>query len=293
MPFRVIDKILAKRPQYSEELNIVDLYIEHFISKDCNIQFASNFIVGKGKRIRSILYFHFWNNDHDISEDIKYKTIALIEVIHFASLLHDDVVDNNTVRRNEDSFMVKYGKKISILVGDLLISKVINEFLKLHYQDRIVVNQFLKACSSTAYGGYLEQTLDKESTLDQYIRASSLKTGSLFKLCCFLGTYLSTSDFAKAKKLATYGLCFGIIFQTQNDINCYKFRKFESSEDYTQGTITFPVIVLRDHFEVKQEQLICPNQKNYEKIQTMIDTDDFSDITKFILSKYVCGVDLA
>ncbi|MDR0942195.1 MAG: polyprenyl synthetase family protein [Holosporales bacterium] len=282
----IIDAILEKKRLFDYDLKTLEMHIANFISND-NLKTTAPFILKKGKRLRATLYFNFWRGNNKISDEIKYKTIALIEIIHFASMLHDDVVDNNFMRREEASFMKKYGGKISIILGDFIIILAIKEFRKLHNDNPIVRNLFLRECSATAYGAFLEQQLNINSTFAQYVRSASLKTGSLFKLPCFLANYLSTGNFPSAKKIAIWGLCIGIIFQAQNDFNCYKFTRFEDSEDYVQKNITLPIIILRDYFDFDLKKFELQNQSNYDEIKDLIFSKKFKRIVESLLNKYL------
>jgi octaprenyl-diphosphate synthase len=282
-----INSILERKRLLASDLETLEDYITNFILNNDSLKTLAPFVIGKGKRLRSILYFDLWKESKGVSNEIKYMTITLIEVIHFASILHDDVVDNNSFRRNEDSFMKKHGRKTSILLGDFTIILAINEFLKLHNNNPTVTNLFLRECSATAYGALLEQCLDLNSTFDRYVRIASLKTGSFFKLSCFLASYLSTENFSFAKRMSIIGLCIGIIFQAQNDIDCYRFKKFEDSEDYVQKNITLPIIILRDHFNFSLKKFYYQQQSNYDEIRTLIFSKKFENITKKLLNKYL------
>ncbi|MDR1609852.1 MAG: polyprenyl synthetase family protein [Holosporales bacterium] len=283
----IIDQLLLKKTSFGPELETLDHYIAGLIALHDGLQQLGPRIIGKGKRIRSILYLAIWNKTCCLSEELKFKTIAILEIIHFASLLHDDVIDGHVVRRGEPSFAGNHGDKTSILMGDLTVIKMITEFMHLHHDCDIIKNLFLRECSSTAYGAILEQRLHIESPLSEYVRCASLKTGSLFKLACFLGSYISVGDFNLAREMAILGLCVGIIFQLQNDIDGYGSTKFEDSEDYIMKHITFPIVIVRDYFGVDAQKLFVPQQSNYEVIRSTIHSAKFRDIAEYVMGKYL------
>lgn len=282
----IINKVLSRQVDYSEELRVLEYYIKWLLELNARLSHLAPFAHHKGKRIRSILYFTNWEKFSSVSRETKYKTIALIELIHFASLLHDDVIDNNMTRRNASSFVQKYGHKSSIVFGDVLFVKVIDEFLKLHDNNNLVKNFCLKACASTAYGALLERHLTIDSSFQECLKMSALKTSSLFELSCFLGAYLSSNDFQKAKASAIAGLCFGILFQFHNDIKDYSAPSFEKSEDFMQKNITMPLLLLRDFFQFDLSKFNSTNQPTYDEIKKLMHTPEFQVYAFDVLSKY-------
>ena len=277
----LINRVISKGN--SEDLAKLENSISDFLESNHYFSVIEPFILGKGKRIRSILYFLNWNSDNSSLK--KYKTAAMIEMIHFASILHDDVIDNNFSRRNGNSFLKEQGKRNSILFGDLLLVKAINELLKIHSDESLVKNFCMRECSAMAYGAVSERMLSDKSSLDDCLKVASLKTGALFKLSCFLGEYLSSGDFDKAKSAAIFGLCFGTIFQIQNDFDSYKSPIFSESEDFVQKNITSPILILRDFFDFDLERFFNSNQENYESIKQIIHSARFRNVTSGILKK--------
>lgn len=284
---------IKKEPQINQDINCVNKYINILISElyfNDKIQYLIN---NKGKHIRTLLslyYFHKYttNNNHNI--DALYQIMALVELTHFASLLHDDVIDNSNSRRHEKSLNYLYGNKNSILIGDYLL---VNNFKKLLnvLQDKnygnYILNQFIKASSDTAYGAYLENNTKQQlnNDIQQYIRIVSLKTGSLFKFSCICGCVLSNTNFVNIKQSAMFGLVFGIIYQVQNDLNDYKYSNYQESEDYMQSNITLPIIVLNYIADISN-LFNNKTQENFNKIKQLINTEEFKSILNNILEKY-------
>ena len=282
---KLINDVLSKRENFKAELLKLEETIDSFITGNEQFHILEPFVLNKGKRIRSILYFMNWAQEK--SSNVKYKTIALIEMIHFASIMHDDVIDNNFFRRNTASFMQKYGMGKSVILGDFLLVKAIDELLKLYSGNEMAKNFCLHECSATAYGAVLERGLCENSSFDECLRVTSLKTAPLFKLACFLGKFLSTGDFESAKHSAVFGLCFGTLFQIQNDLDSYGSEYFENSEDFTQKNITLPLIILRDHFEFDISKFYASNQNGYDEIRKLLHTERFQAITYQLLSKFI------
>jgi octaprenyl-diphosphate synthase len=214
------------------------------------------------------------------------KTAALIEALHFASIIHDDIIDDSLWRRGNSSFHQSFGRKFSILFGDYIFANASKRFLDLHQNNRLVQNLFLRECSSTILGAIREQRLTGTVNIEECLRVTSLKTSPFFKLSCFLGAYLASDDFKGSIKYATFGICFGILYQIQNDLDCYKFEDYLESEDYMQNNITFPIVILRHYFNFNVFNDSSNRQENYVKAKEFIFSKQFTEIIKNITKKY-------
>ncbi len=275
----IIEIILNKRTIYEQQLAESSRFINAF-----NNEYVKN---SEGKRIRSIIFYMFSNLKK--MNILHHETISLIEVIHNASIIHDDIVDQNNARRGTDSLYHILGLKKSLLLGDHMLLSAVKHFVSLHTNNPFVLKYFFRECQSITTGALKEQCLNDSSviTISDYIRMASLKTGALFKLSCILATYLSGHVYSEIRRSAMWGICFGIIFQVQNDLDSYKCQKFSDSEDYLQKNITFPIIVLLTHFNYTLESFQSnTNQKNFEFIKNAINSETFREIAISIMQKY-------
>ncbi len=267
-------------------------YIRFFVSLRCFDSFlrsvfisCDNIFQTSGKMLRASFVFLF----SGIYTKFALNIAKIIEDLHLASIFHDDVIDNNLERRGEDSLNSRYGDKISILLGDFILIKSISDFLHLSQIDSVILRVFIRECKSTSYGALLEQYLNKSRIIDlsRYIRMISLKTSPFFKLSCFLGKYIATHNFQDAKKSAIWGICFGIIFQVQNDLDSYKNDLYCQSEDYLQKNITFPIIILVKYFHYDFNRFFSiTSQEEFNFIKKLIQSSKFKKITKKVLQKY-------
>jgi geranylgeranyl pyrophosphate synthase len=208
-------------------------------------------------------------------------------VVRFATLLHDDVIDDNNTRRNGKSFKKEYGNKLSILTGDYIISKACSLLFSSNI-DRYVQKSFIRESCSTAYGAYLEHHLSKAPTVENYIRVASLKTGSLFKLACLTGSCISKKPFATIRQSATFGKCLGIIFQIQNDVDAYMHKHHAQSEDFIQKNITFPIVLMKKHGLLCIQEFINKNECCiFQKIKEFINSNNFSSLASAVYDKYL------
>ena len=154
---------MKQHQDINNDIKNIDKFILTFTSNLYCFNKLNYLINNKGKRIRSLLalhYFYKYKNINSYSIIELYKILAILELTHLASLLHDDVIDNNNSRRNEKSFNYLYGNKNSILIGDYLLINNFNNLLQILHNKKYcnyLMNQFIKASSNTTYGVYLEQ----------------------------------------------------------------------------------------------------------------------------------------
>ena len=200
----------------NEDLNKVEKFLQNFVQTDNEIlQNVSIFINNKSKRIRSIfclLYLKALNKE--INNNI-INLILATELIHNASLLHDDVIDESEYRRGHNTLFSIYGSKISILCGDYILSEAVKKLLSIN--NLRILNIFLDATKkmSTAEVNQYMNRNKSELTQEQYLNVANGKTASLFSACLKSAAILSDIDDKNADKI---GELFGIIFQINNDL---------------------------------------------------------------------------
>jgi geranylgeranyl pyrophosphate synthase len=284
----IINAFFSKRSTFADDLLLVKDVFDDFIKEIELNSLVKRININGGKLLRSIMYFgaFYLNNSKNTNDLINvHKTAALIEAAHFASLLHDDVVDNSMVRRNTESSLKINGSKVSILVGDYIATKVVNELFKIH-EDKLIANMFLEKCSEMARGALLEQILTVDSDIDDYVTAASLKTSSLFECSASIGARLASIDDHLSSKISKFGRCFGLIYQVQNDINCYRFKNFFESEDYMEKNATFPSIVMKRFFDYDVFSSKTRTEKAYKIAQEIVNSRKFMAMSMDLLNDY-------
>ena len=198
-----------------EELNNVRKYIMKGFEDPFPENRLEKFINGKSKMMRSALSV-LWikANNAELSEDI-YKVLSAGEIIHNASLLHDDVIDSAEKRRGDDTFAVEFNPKISILAGDFLVSFAIEKLNSLKNPE--IINHF-KNCIKNMAQAEIRQyfTRNTKPDIDTYIEICSGKTAALFSAIMESSSVLAKLPADEAK---TVGEIFGILFQIENDLN--------------------------------------------------------------------------
>jgi len=215
------------------------------------LDYALRFILSqKGKRIRPLLVLLSAKLCGTISER-SYRGASLVELLHTATLVHDDVVDEAEKRRGFPSLNKIWGNKISVLVGDFLLSKGLmiavtnNDF------------DFLKTITDTvkrmSEGELLQIYKAKKLDINEsiYFKIISDKTASLFSTCCEIGALSSTENYERILALKNYGEYLGISFQIKDDILDFigKTKVFGKVQggDIKEKKLTLPLIYALDN----------------------------------------------
>ena len=192
-----------------------------------------NFISGSSKRIRSTLaILYIKAQGVSLSPDI-YPLLAAGEMIHDASLLQDDVLDEAELRRKESTIAHKFNPKISILSADYLLSGAMEKLLKL---DNKEILEIFKDCTIKMSTAEIKQYFlrGKKPSKKEYIEICEGKTASLFEAILTSAVLLSGLDIEKAHKFAQ---AFGIVFQIKNDMEESSASIDSKNEIYTAKSI--------------------------------------------------------
>ena len=186
---------------------------------------------------------------------------AALELLHAATLLHDDVIDNSDLRRGQVSANSKWGNNIAVLAGDFLLAK--SSALLADLRNVEIVTTTANA-TSTIVEGELLQLLHKNNLAlceKTYMKIITAKTAKLFELTAVLPTLLTTSSIEIRPALAKYGLNLGIAFQLIDDALDYqptatKQLGKNTGQDFLEGNITLPIIYLLNHGSTAEKALI-------------------------------------
>ncbi len=202
--------------------------IEENISKSLNSDYPllndiSSYLLNLGgKRIRpllTLLSYSLFSKDKDVSLNSKLIDVASgIELIHMATLLHDDIIDKAETRRRKISAFRKYGLANTLLTGDFLLVKAFGICANL---DKFIIEETEKACIQLTEGEAMEGVLDINNinSIDSYFEVAKKKTASLFSLSSRVGTFLAEGS-AKNRidNMKEFGYNSGIAFQIVDDI---------------------------------------------------------------------------
>jgi geranylgeranyl pyrophosphate synthase len=181
---------------------------------------SKHLIMTGGKRIRPALATLSYNATKGDDGDVKYITplaIAL-ELIHTATIIHDDIIDKSSMRRGGPTVNVKWGNETALLAGDLIFSKAFG--LIGTYENKRVIDTISNACIKLAEGEVLEtlHTGNLDMTEEVYLEVIERKTASLFKACTKCGAILGGGSEEEVAALSRYGYLMGIGFQMTDDV---------------------------------------------------------------------------
>lgn len=231
----------------SQELEAVEKRL--FDNINTNIPLLSeasvHLIKAGGKRLRpgfALLAARMYMSDLE-------KAIPLavsLELIHMASLVHDDVIDNSEIRRGTETVKKRWGNRMSIYAGDYILARslaVVNEYNRPDVVD-VLADASMKICE-----GEIKQMLscyDVEQGLKDYLRRIQCKTALLISVSCQLGAMISDAPPAEIAALKKYGYYVGMAFQITDDILDLvadeKTLGKPTGNDIRQGIVTLPVI---------------------------------------------------
>ena len=243
-----------------EELKRVEEQFEaHLITETPLIHKVAKYVISSGgKRIRPILLI--------VSAKIcGYKGVshislaAVIEFIHTATLLHDDVVDNAPLRRGKSSANMVFGNEASVLVGDYLFAKSFKILSALNNSE--IIKAYSDATTLMAEGEVKElvKTADVKTTEEDYLDIIIKKTAVLFACASQAGAIIAGKENDCIKNLYDYGLNIGIAFQLMDDALDYisdeEFGKFIGN-DLKEGKLTLPLIHAMERADKKEKDII-------------------------------------
>jgi octaprenyl-diphosphate synthase len=197
-----------------------------------------------GKRMRPILMLLMAKNYGTISNITQHSAVGL-ELLHTASLVHDDVVDESCERRGQASVNATYNNKVAVLVGDYILSTAL---LHVSYTGNQRIVQELSELGRTLAAGEILQLSNIQNQAiseDVYYQVIQQKTAALFRSCAAIGALSAGATEEDVRKAGEFGSNLGIMFQIRDDI----FDYFDSKEigkptgnDMAEGKLTLPVI---------------------------------------------------
>tara|TARA_A100001015_G_scaffold163772_1_gene182084 strand:- start:22 stop:996 length:975 start_codon:yes stop_codon:yes gene_type:complete len=212
----------------------------------------------KGKQIRPILVLLFakmFSKKGKISQKT-YRAANLVELIHSASLIHDDIVDDSNIRRNFLTLNALWKNKIAVLVGDFFLSKAL--LLSTENKDYDLLKQVSLAVKEISEGELYQIQKSRSFKLSEkeYLELISKKTASLFSCCCKVGSISSGEK--NLDKIEEFGNYLGIIFQIKDDLFDYSSKRIgkPTKLDLKNQKITLPLIHSIEKSNPKDRRMI-------------------------------------
>ncbi|ACB84837.1 polyprenyl synthetase family protein [Natranaerobius thermophilus] len=229
---------------------------------DTEVQSIINHLLSRqGKLFRPVLVY-LSANIHQVDKDRVLKTAMASELIHLASLVHDDIIDNSDYRRGKQTVNYYWGNKSAVLVGDYLFSKAFS-ILAMIDSPKIMA-LFTDAISKMCQGELIQLNNAFKSGISReiYFKVIEYKTAALLAACCESGAILSSGNGKSCKSAAAlknYGLHLGRAYQIIDDVMDYTVPMGSSEKprgkDLTEGIITLPVILLMEKNELTGQEL--------------------------------------
>lgn len=178
---------------------------------------SSDLIEGGGKRLRPMLTLLVFNAFRGEREDDAVDIAAALELVHAATLLHDDIIDGARFRRGKESAYKRYGLTRTLVTGDFLFIKAFEFAGKF---DETVVQWTADACTSLTEGEILQGAFRRNRTVTaaDYIQIVERKTASLFETGAKLGAYMAGAPAEQVEVAASFGRNLGIAFQMMDDV---------------------------------------------------------------------------
>ncbi len=211
---------------------------------------ARHVFASGGKRIRPALYFFASRLTGNQGPHL-YPIAAVCEYVHTASLLHDDVVDNSTLRRNKPTPNAIWGDEAAVLVGDLIYARASEMMAETGSLE--IVKGFANAIRRMSEGELLqlEHIFDADAPVENYLRIVECKTAVLVSMACRAAGILANASSEQCQALATFGHAVGMAFQLVDDAldfltSSENFGK-PTMTDLKDGKVTLPVLLLREH----------------------------------------------
>jgi len=244
-----------------DDLKRVEAAIAVHLESDVSFisEIARYVLSSGGKRIRPILLILSARLCNYVGERI-YDLSAVIEFIHTATLLHDDVIDNASLRRGNPTVHTLWGNEMAILIGDYLYSKAMA--LALADKDHLVMQTVSDVTVEMAKGQVIETLKQRDLAISEadYYRIIGLKTASLFAASCTIGAVLGGVAPTQRARVSAFGHHLGMAFQMADDTLDFVAPEAKLGKpvhnDLKEGKITLPIIAAMQLASAREAQVV-------------------------------------
>ena len=277
---RINNSYLELKNSVDEKLILVEEKIKSKLSSKVSLvdEMTSYHLRTGGKRLRALLTLvsakicGYSKGSRDVN------LAACVELIHAATLLHDDVIDNSEIRRGKKTLNSIWGNQSSILVGDYLLSRCFEMMVE---DGNLEILKLLSTTSAEISQGEVLQLQHKgeiDMLEETYLKIISAKTASLFAAATKVGSILANKENKIKEALEFYGKNLGLTFQIADDSLDYnselKFFGKKIGNDFYEGKITLPIILLYQKANIKErselKKLFEKNQRNEDELKKVL-----------------------
>jgi octaprenyl-diphosphate synthase len=266
----------------SRELNELENNLSSSVSSEIELatEVSSYLVNSGGKRIRPAICI-LVAKAFDYSGNDLIRLASSIELLHTATLIHDDVVDESLMRRGKESIQNKWDNAHGVLVGDFVYSKAFQ--LMASFDNPNIIRALANATNRISEGEVLQLSLKDNDKLteNQYFEIIDRKTAELFKVSSVTAGILALCSKDQLESLSQFSTSLGIAFQIQDDILDYygdeKLTGKKVGKDYQEGKFTLPVITALKNADPKvQKKLLSLFEKkeknNFEEVLNLLET---------------------
>lgn len=284
-----IMSLASIRSLVQDDLDAADQFIYQELNSDIPLinQLVEYIVKSGGKRIRPLVAI-LTAKALDPCPQKHIDLAVAIELIHTATLLHDDVVDNSTLRRGNQTANAIWGNEASVLVGDFLYTRAFQIAVRLKNLD--ILNLFVNATNLIAEGEILQllNAHNPNTTEEAYYEVIKRKTARLFELATQCSTALSSYTDDQMKAMQVFGMQFGIAYQLIDDALDYHASSIQTGKnignDLAEGKPTLPLIHAIRHGSSSEATLIQNALKkgsteNFAEIMEVIESTGGIDYT--------------
>ena len=261
-----------QKPIFNEMNGFRSMLRSSISSDNILIDKVVNYILKrKGKQIRPLFVFLSAGLSGTISNST-YRAAILIEILHTATLIHDDVVDESNYRRGFFSVNALWKSKYSVLIGDYLLSKGLE--LSVNNNDFKFLGILSEAVKNMSEGEITQ--LKKSKTLNinekDYFKIINQKTASLFSSCCEMGSLSSGANKKNILLMKEFGSLVGQAFQIRDDLFGYLSHDIgkPSLNDFKQRKMTLPLIYALSKSNSFEKREILKNVKDFKSVEKII-----------------------
>jgi len=278
----VIKRTLSKisNPIESELDTFNEIFKKSIRSKVGLVDLVSKYIIRqKGKKVRPLLVLLSAKIVGEVNER-SYRGAVLVELLHTATLVHDDVVDNANKRRGVWSINALFKNKVAVLMGDYLLSRGL--MIAVDGNDFDFLGVITNTVKRMSEGELLQIQKTRKLDIDEetYFRVISDKTASLLETCCEIGALSATDNHVYHQAMKQFGQAIGMAFQIRDDILDYegtlKMMGKPVGGDIKEKKITLPLIHSLNQVSKKEAAHIRKLIKNGSK------NDDVKEVVKFV-----------
>jgi len=208
---------------YSKYIKKIDTALDTELELYSESEFCEplKFAIEGGKRIRPIILLLSAESVGKLDENV-FAAACAIELLHTESVIHDDIIDNETKRRQKDPFHIKYGYNASVLTGDFVLGLILNISSRL--DNPRITKDLATAAMLMSEGEILEGKLEEsgDATFDDYLKVMEYKTATAFEMAAKLGSIIGNGTEEQIESLAEYGKNIGIAYQIRDDLMDWK-----------------------------------------------------------------------